>query len=305
MKHYLVTGGAGFIGSHLVDRLIQEGNKVTVIDNLSSGKKEYVNAKARFHQVDICDTQKMKPLFSGVDGVFHLAAIPKVSFSVEDPVQTSKVNILGAITVFTLALEAKVKRVVFASSAAVYGNQNASFVETMEARPMSPYGLQKLTVEQFARLFAQLYGIEIICLRYFNVYGPRLDFGSDYSLVAGKFLRLALENKPLPMYGNGKQTRSFCYVDDVVDASIKAVKSSKIKGGQAINIGHEKSYTINYLADLVGGKKQYFAKRAGDLFNAKADVRLARRVLGWQAKTDLAEGLGLTKLWLQQNLKTI
>ena len=299
-KKVLVTGGAGFIGSHLVDRLIQEGNTVTVVDNLSSGKKEYVHPKAKFCHIDICDLEKMKPLFKGIDVVFHLAAIPRVPLSVKDPIGTSKVNILGTINVFKLSSEAGVKRVVFASSSSVYGDQKIMpFKETMAPKPMSPYGLQKLVGEEFAKMFANLYGIEIVCLRYFNVYGPRIDFDSDYGLAVGKFLRLSLQGKPLTIYGNGRQTRSFCYIDDVINANIKASRSAKVKGGEVINIGHQKSYSVNYLAKLIGGKIEYLPPRAGDPPHTKADIRLAKNILAWQPKTGFDVGIAMTKKWLK------
>jgi len=303
MKHYLVTGGAGFIGSHLVDTLIKEGNSVIVVDNLSSGKKEHINSKAKFYHADICDFERIKPLFKGIDCVFHLAAIPKVPFSIQDPVGTSQANILGTINIFKASSDAKVKRVIFASSSSVYGDQKKlPFMETMMPNPISPYGLQKLVGEQFAKLFTQLYGIKIICLRYFNVYGPRIDFDSDYSLAVGKFLRLKLQNKPLTIYGNGRQTRSFCYIDDVVNANIKASRSSKVKGGEVINIGHPKSYSINYLAELVGGRTKYFPPRTGDPLHTKADLHLAKHILSWQPKIDLDIGIEATKKWFERNV---
>ncbi|GAI16539.1 unnamed protein product, partial [marine sediment metagenome] len=171
----LVTGGAGFIGSHLVDKLIKEGHRVVVIDNLSTGKKENLNPEADFYDLDICDFDKINPLFKDIDFVFHLAAVPRVPMSVEDPVGTSKSNILGTVNVFKAAIDARVKRVIFASSSAIYGEQKIlPFKENMEPNPVSPYALQKLTGEQFAVLFTKLYKIPIISLRYFNVYGPRI-----------------------------------------------------------------------------------------------------------------------------------
>ncbi|MCD6528506.1 SDR family oxidoreductase [bacterium] len=304
----LVTGGAGFIGSHLVDRLIKENHKVVVIDNLTTGKKENVNSQANFHNLDICDFDKIKPLFENIDFVFHLAAIPRVPISVEDPVGTSKVNILGTVNVFKAAIEAKVKRVIFASSSSVYGNQEKlPFKEDMEPNPISPYALQKLVGEQFAKLFTKLYGLPIISLRYFNIYGPRVDFDSDYSLVIGKFLKQKAEGKPLTIFGDGEQTRGFCYVDDVVEANIKAMKSEKLKGGEVINISSRESYSINYLADLIGGKKQYLPPRKGDVRHTKADITLAKNLLNWQPKVPFEEGLKKVKEWFdsQYNLKDL
>jgi len=301
---YLVTGGAGFIGSHLVDELIRQNHKVIVIDNLSTGKKKNLNQKADFHKLDIRDFKKIKPLFSGIDGVFHLAAIPRVPISVENPVLTTKVNILGTVNVFKAAIENSAERIVFSSSSSVYGDQKKlPLKEDMAPNPLSPYALQKLAGEQFAKLFTQLYKIPIICLRYFNVYGPRIDFNSDYSLVLGKFLKLRAQNKPLTIFGDGKQTRGFCYVNDVVEANIKAMESSKLKGGEVFNIGQEKSYSINYLSKLIGGEIQYLPRRLGDVLHTKADVSLAKELLDWQPKVDFPEGVESTKKWFQEKIK--
>ncbi len=301
-KTILVTGGAGFIGSHLVDRLIKDGYRVIVIDNLSTGKKENINPQADFYQLDICDFEKIKPIFQGVDGVFHLAAIPRVPLSIKDPVGTSRVNILGTINIFKASIENGVKKVVFASSSSVYGNQKRlPLKETMIPAPLSPYGLQKLVGEKFAKLFTQLYKIPIISLRYFNVYGPRIDFNSDYSLVLGKFLRLKAEKKPLTIFGDGEQTRGFCFVDDVVEASIKAMKSDKLNGGVIINIGQKKSYSINYLAKLIGGEIVYLPPRPGDPLHTRADISLARKLLDWEPKIDFNEGVEITKKWFQES----
>ncbi|MFC1630293.1 SDR family oxidoreductase [Patescibacteria group bacterium] len=302
----IVTGGAGFIGSHLVDRLITEGNEVKVIDNLSTGKKENLNLKADFYHLDICDPSfwhekdRVESLFKNTDFVFHLAAVPSVLVSVEDPLGTSENNILGTLNVFKAASDARVKRIVFASSSAIYGNQDVLPIkENMKPAPISPYALQKLVGEQFAKLFVQLYQIPIVSLRYFNVYGPRVDPDSEYSLVIGKFLKQKNQGKPLTIFGDGKQTRGFCYVDDVVEANIKAMKSEKIKGGETINISTKESHSVNYLADLIGGKVQYLPKRPGDVLHTEADIGLAENFLGWQPKVSFAEGLKKTAQWYE------
>lgn len=301
MAKVIVTGGAGFIGSHLVDKLIERGDEVIVIDILSTGKKENLNPKADFYNLDISDFEKIKPLFQRIDFVFHLAAIPRVPLSVKDPIGTSKVNILGTINIFKAANEAKVKRVVFASSSSVYGNQKKfPLRETMEPMPISPYGLQKLSGEKFAKMFSELYGLPIVSLRYFNVFGPRIDFNSDYSLVIGKFLKQKAESKPLTIFGNGRQTRGFSYVDDVVEANIRAMQSEKIKGGEIINISSSQSQSINYLADLIGGRKKYLAPRLGDVLHTKADITLAKKLLGWQPKISFEDGLEKTKNWFEK-----
>ncbi len=297
----LVTGGAGFIGSHLTDKLIEKGHQVVVIDNLSTGVKENLNLKADFFNLDICDFDKIKPLFKGVDFAFHLAAIPRVPLSVKDPVNTSKVNVLGTINVFKAAADEKVKRIVFASSSSVYGDQEKlPLKEDMVPNPLSPYGLQKLNGEQFTKMFFQLYKMPIVSLRYFNVFGSRVDFDSDYSLVIGKFLKQKSEGKPLTIFGNGEQTRGFCYVDDVVEANIKAMESEKIKGGEVINVGSDKSHSVNYLAELIGGEIQYLPVREGDPLHTQADVSLAQELLGWQPSTSFEEGVEKVKEWFQK-----
>jgi nucleoside-diphosphate-sugar epimerase len=172
--------------------------------------------------------------------------------------------------------------------------------EDMVPNPISPYGLQKYVCEQFAKLFSNLYKIPIVSLRYFNVYGPRIDFDSEYSLVIGKFLKLKAEGKPLTIYGDGNQTRGFCYVDDVVEANILAMESKKIKGGEVINIGSEKSHSINYLAKLIGGKAKYLPPRPGDVLHTRADISLAKKLLNWSLKVSLEEGLEKTKQWFEK-----
>jgi len=297
-KKIIVTGGAGFIGSHLVDRLIKEGNRVAIIDNLSTGKKENLNPEAEFYQTDIRDFEKILPVFKNVDYVFHLAAIPRVPVSIQDPIGTSQVNILGTINVFRAASDNKVKRVIFASSSSVYGDQERlPLIETMIPNPISPYGLQKLVGEQWAGLFTNIYNLPVISLRYFNVYGPRIDPDSDYSLVIGKFLKLKSQNKPLTIFGDGEQTRGFCYVDDVVEANIKAMESEKLKGGEKINIGSEKSQSVNYLAKLLGGEIKYLAPREGDVLHTRADINLAKKFLDWSPKISFEAGLEKTKQW--------
>ena len=301
MSKIIVTGGAGFIGSHLVDKLIEEDHEVIVIDNLSAGKKENINSKAVFYKKDICDFEEIKPLFNEVDYVFHLAAIPRIPFSIKNPIKTSKVNILGTINVFKAASENKIKRVVFASSSSVYGNQEKSpFKEDMIPSPISPYSLQKFVGEKFAELFTNLYDLPVICLRYFNVYGPRIDFNSDYALVIGKFLRQKEEKKPLTIYGNGEQTRGFCYVEDVVGANVKAMESNKLKGGEVINISSGKTQSINYLAKLIGGSVNYLPARKGDVLHTKADISLSCDILNWKPEISFQEGLKRTQSWFQK-----
>jgi len=295
---YLVTGGAGFIGSHLVDKLIEQSHQVKIIDDLSTGKKENLNPKADFHELDICDFEKIKPLFQDIDYVFHLAAIPRVPVSIEDPITTSKANILGTVNVFKAGIDNRVKRIIFASSSSVYGDQDKlPLEESMVPNPLSPYALQKLTSERFAKLFVQLYKIPIICLRYFNVYGPRIDFDSDYSLVLGKFLKLKAQGKSLTIFDDGEQTRGFSYIDDVIQANIKAMESDELNGGEVINVGSKKSYSVNYLSKLIGGEVEYLPPRSGDPRHTQADITLAKKLLNWEPKIGFDQGIKKTINW--------
>jgi nucleoside-diphosphate-sugar epimerase len=288
----LVTGGAGFIGSNLVDRLINEGHKVFVIDNLLSGKKENLNKKAIFYKADICHLEKILPLFKGIDYVFHLAANPRVIFSVENPIESHKVNVDGNLNVLYSSYKNRVKRLIFASSSAVYGDiKKLPLKENMDPKPVSPYGLHKLIGEYYCKLFSNLYNLETVCLRYFNVYGPRMDLNGLYALVIGKFLKLKKENKPLIIYGDGKQTRDFIYVDDVVKANILAMKSKKVGKGEVINICSGKNYSINYIAKLIGGEKIYLPARKGEMKHTLGDNSLAKKLLGWKPEISLEEGI--------------
>ena len=296
----LVTGGAGFIGGHLVDQLISKGHDVVVLDNLSTGRKENINEKADFHEVDICNFEQIKPLFVGIDVVFHLAALPRVPVSVKDPIKTSQINIMGTINVFKSAHEAGVKRVMFASSSSVYGNENKPpFREDMTPMPVSPYALQKRVGEQFAQLFSELYKTPVVILRYFTSYGPRMIFDSEYSLAIGKFFRLKKENKPLTIFGDGEQTRGFCYVMDIVGGNIKAMESDNLKGGEIINIGGSEIVSVNQLAELMGGEKEYLPEREGDVRFSMGDVSKAKELINWQPEFTFKQGIEETKKWFE------
>ncbi|OGZ18351.1 MAG: hypothetical protein A2V72_01090 [Candidatus Nealsonbacteria bacterium RBG_13_37_56] len=296
----LITGGAGFIGSNLVDRLIKDGHEVSVIDNLSTGKRENLNPKAIFHEIDICDFEKIKPLFKDVDYVFHLAALPRVPVSVEDPIGTSQTNIMGTVNVYKAAADNKVKRIIFASSSSVYGDQEKfPLAEDMSPRPISPYALQKLIGEQFGGLFTDLYEMPIISLRFFNIYGPRNDPESDYSLVIAKFLKQNSQGRSLTIFGDGEQTRGFCYIDDLLEALVKTMASEKLKGGERINIANKNSYSVNYLAKLISDKVEYLPLRKGDVLHTKADISLAKELLGWEPKISFEEGVEKTKQWFE------
>jgi UDP-glucose 4-epimerase len=280
---FLVTGGSGFIGSHLMEALQKSGHKVVNLD-IKNG-------------YDIRNYKSIKPLFNAADGVFHLAAIPRVPLSVKDPVGTAEVNIGGTINVFTAAKEAGVKRVVYSSSSSVYGDQEIlPLREDLPTKPISPYGLQKLVGELHAKLFSQLYGLPIISLRYFNVYGPGIDLEGSYASAMGAFIKAKRAGQPLPIYGDGEQTRGFSYVSDVVDATSRAFFSEKLKGGEVINIGALQRVSVNRLAQLFGGAVVHLEPRLGDIRHSFADSSLAKKLLDWEPKITIEEGVGLLKM---------
>jgi UDP-glucose 4-epimerase len=292
MAKCLVTGGAGFIGSHLVDALIARGEEVLVIDNLSTGKKEYLNPEAKFFEVDLRDFNKIRPLFEDVDFVFHQAALPRVPFSIANPRETNEINIGGTINALLAAKEAKVKKFIYASSSSVYGNQKKlPLGEDLPCLPLSPYGLQKYVGELYCRVFSEIYGLATVCLRYFNVYGPRQPESGAYTPVIGIFLTQKRQGKPLTITEDGEQTRDFTHVFDVVEANLLAQKSDKVGRGEVINIGAGKNYTINKIARLIGGKVTYIPPRPGDVRHTLADISRAKQLLGWQPKIKLEEGI--------------
>jgi len=207
---------------------------------------------------------------------------------------------MGTVNVFTSAKEAGVKRVIFASSSSVYGDQKEfPLREDMTPSPKSPYALQKLVGEQFAKVFTELYGLPVVCLRFFCVYGSRLLFDSDYSLVLGKFLKLAKEGKPLIIYGDGEQTRGFCYVDDIVNANVLAMEKD-LKGGEIINTGGDRAISVNFLADLIGGEKEYKEERQGDVKHTRADISKAKELLDWSPEVSFEDGVNKTREWFQK-----
>lgn len=285
----LVTGGAGFIGSNLVDELVNLNCDVIVIDNLSTGKREFVNPKAEFHDYDIRDLDKIKPLFKDVDYVFHLAALPRVQYSIDNPVITNEVNLNGTMNVLIAARDAKVRRVVYSASSSAYGMQEKMpLKEDMPTNPMSPYGMQKYMGEEYCKLFSKLYGLETVSLRYFNIYGPRFSTEGAYPLVIGVFAKQRLEDKPLTITGDGEQRRDFTHVKDAIRANILAAKSERVGRGEVINIGRGYNYSINKLAEMVGGPIEYIAPRV-EPRETLADNTKARELLGWEPKYNLPD----------------
>ena len=257
----LVTGGAGFIGSNLVDRLIDDGHDVVIVDNLSTGKVENINKKAKFHNIDI-SKDNFYSIFEGVDVVFHLAALARVQPSIDEPLEYHKVNVDGTHNLLVAARDAGVKRFVFSSSSSVYGDveeKDLPTSEDAELNPMSPYALHKLIGEQYCKLFSELYGMETVSLRYFNVYGERQPTEGAYCLVMGVFAGQILNGKPMTIRGDGEQRRDFTYVGDVVEANIKAGFNAKLPifpcEGDVFNIGNGDNRSVNEIADMIGGDK--------------------------------------------------
>jgi UDP-glucose 4-epimerase len=287
----LVTGGGGFIGSHLVEALLDRGFKVRVIDNFTTGRLDRINSSAELVHADIREGASIAPLFQGVDCVFHTAALPRVPLSIENPLETHMVNVVGTINVLLAARDAAVRRVVFSGSSSVYGDQpRLPLDEEMRPNPLSPYALQKLAGEQYTRLFHRLYGIETLTLRYFNVFGPRMATEGAYLTVISAFLQARREGKPLPIYGDGEQTRDFTHVRDVVRANLLAMDAI-IADGRAINIGQGRSVSVSWLAKQIQGPTVFRPARMGDVRHTLAENTLAEKILGWRPQVTTEQGV--------------
>lgn len=290
-KKVLVTGGAGFIGSNLVDALIGLGFEVHVIDNLSGGKKENVHKKARLHIKDITDLKDIKSIFKGVSYVFHLAALPRVQYSIDHPYDTNKTNVGGTVNVLISSYEAGVKKVIYSASSSAYGDQKIMpLKENFPAMPKSPYGLHKYIGELYCKLWSEVYGLPTVSLRYFNVYGPRNNPEGPYALVIAKFLQQRMNGKPMTITGDGRQTRDFTNVKDVVRANILAMENSKVGRGEVLNIGAGKNQSINKIAQLIGGPVIHIPARF-EPKNTLADNSLAKKILGWMPNVNIEDGI--------------
>ena len=255
----VVTGGCGFIGSHIVDALVRDGCEVAVLDDLSTGNVEHLNPAAELVEGSVADAEAVLAAVEGATWAFHLAALPRVEQSVDDPIGTHAVNVNGTLNVLQAAREHGVERVVVSSSSSVYGDQDTHLMtEDLAPNPMSPYGLHKLIGEQYADLFARLFGMQIVSLRYFNVYGPRQSAEGAYALVIPHFLRLRDEGKPLTVYGDGCQTRDYVHVEDVVRANVNAANSELPPGrAVALNVGSGEETSVNEIAAMVGGEVEH------------------------------------------------
>jgi nucleoside-diphosphate-sugar epimerase len=300
----LVTGGAGFIGSSIAEALLASGERVRVLDDFSSGRRENLEGLAgRLELIEgtVADPAAVKRAVNGVQTVFHEAAIPSVSRSVENPQATMLAGAQGTTIVLDQARHARVRRVVFAASSAAYGDAPVlPKVETMEPQPLSPYAASKLTGEHLMRIFAQLYDLETVSLRYFNVFGPRQDPKSDYAAVIPKFLTAAIRKQRAIVYGDGEQTRDFCHIDNAVRANLLAAGTSRKLTGQIVNVACGERTSLNqllkYIAELAGAwiEPQYLEARAGDVRDSLADIGVARELLGYEPTVDVREGLRRT-----------
>jgi nucleoside-diphosphate-sugar epimerase len=310
MKRYIVTGGAGFIGSSLVRALLARGDgRVEVIDNLLTGHKrnlDEVQSEVLLHTADIRDYRAIAPVIAGADAVFHLAAIPSVPRSIDEPVPSHEVNLDGTFNVYRAAAEGKCGRVVYAASSSAYGDTLVlPKVETMYPMPKSPYAAQKLMGEYYASVFSNCFGLETVCLRFFNVYGPRQDPSSPYSGVLSLFMKHVIARTAPTIFGDGEQTRDFTYVEDVADLVIKASIASGVSG-KVYNAGNGYRFSLNQiwrmLQEIEGVRiaPKYGPARAGDVRDSQADTTAAVRDLGHAPRFPVEEGLRRTLAWYKE-----
>jgi len=287
----LVTGGAGFIGSHLVDALIDAGMRVRVIDNFATSSRDYLNPAAELTDADICDAQSMGREFEGVDTVFHVAALPRIPLSIVKPVETHMTNVIGTLNVLIAARDSKVRRVVYSGSSSVYGVQKSlPLLETMTPHPMNPYALQKFVGEEYARMFHRMFAMQTVVLRYFGVYGRRMAEEGAYMLAIAAFLRARREGRALEIHGDGEQTRDFTHVSDVVAANLLAI-DCEVADGRAINIGRGENVSVSRIAEMIGGPTVRKPGRVGDMRDTLADRTHAEQILGWRPKVSIEEGI--------------
>jgi UDP-glucose 4-epimerase len=301
MKKAIVTGGAGFIGSHITEELVKRGYRVTVIDNLTTGRLANLDTvlsskNAEFVRGSITNLSLLRKIFSGADFVFHQAAIPSVPRSIKNPRASNNANANGTLNVLLAARDTGVKKVVYASSSSVYGDTpTLPKTEDMTPNPLSPYAVAKLAGEYYCRVFNNIYGLGTVCLRYFNVYGPRQDPNSPYAAVIPLFFRNALDGKSPVIFGDGEQSRDFTFVKDVANANIQAAESNATG---VFNLGNSQRITINQLVQLIinlAGNKNikptYRDPRPGDILHSLADISSARKAFGYNPKYSLEEGL--------------
>jgi UDP-glucose 4-epimerase len=300
----LVTGGAGFIGSSIVDVLVQAGHEAVVLDDLSTGFAEHVRGDVPLFKGDVADEALVRKACEDVEVVFHHAASRAVFRSVEDPLAPDMTNSHGTLTVLKAALDNGVRRVIYASSSSVYGGLAPTPTpESAPVMPVSPYGVTKLAGEHYCRVFAELYDIETVALRYFNVYGPRQRPDSAYAAVIPLFIDALQQGRRPEVHGDGKQSRDFTYIDDVVAANLAAAASPEVGRGEVLNIAGGQEHSLLDLLEILGRicgvtpDPEFTASRAGDVRRSSADASLAHRLLGFETKVDFEEGLRRTVDW--------
>jgi nucleoside-diphosphate-sugar epimerase len=310
MSKFLVTGGAGFIGSHIVERLVKENHFVRVLDNFSSGRienLEKVIKKIDLIKDDIRQPRTCESATKGMDFVLHQAALRSVPKSMKNPAEYNEVNINGTLNLLLGAKKNKIKRFVFASSSSVYGDTD-KFPEREDflPQPISPYALTKLTGEHYCSIFSHHFGLPAVALRYFNVFGPRQSLDDEYAVVIPKFISCMLKDEPPPIFGTGRQSRDFTYIDNVVQANILAAKSSEIKAG-VFNVASGKDYTILELVEVLNKlmnkniRPKFLPSRQGDVFRTLSDLTNSKKFLGFKPRIDFLKGLGLTLNYFKQN----
>jgi len=311
---YLVTGGAGFIGSALARELVRRGERVRVLDNLATGRRDNlsdIQDHVEFVQADLCDPAALEPALAGVRLVLHQAAIPSVPRSIADPLETHRANVDGTLHLLVAAKQAGVERLVYAASSSAYGDTPAlPKVETMEPNPLSPYAVSKLVGEYYAKVFTRVYGLQTVSLRYFNVFGPHQDPTSPYSGVLSQFITALLKGERPRVFGDGEQSRDFTYVADAVRANLLACTAREAPG-RVFNIGtgrrHTLKQTLTILGKILGCRQEpiYEPARAGDVRHSQADLTAARRWLGYEPSISFEQGLLETVAWYKENLTAL
>tara|TARA_R100001163_G_scaffold65385_1_gene62366 strand:- start:1209 stop:2102 length:894 start_codon:yes stop_codon:yes gene_type:complete len=293
----LVTGGAGFIGSNIVDELLNRGHEVIVIDNESAEENDrfYWNDKAKNHKIDICDYEKIEPLFEGVDWVFHLAAQSRIQPAVKNPTRTVRVNCEGTTNILQASRMNKVKKVIYSSTSACYGLINEPPLhEDMTTDCLNPYSVTKVAAEDICSMYTRLFGLKTVTFRYFNVYGERQPTRGQYAPVIGLFKKQKDSGEPMTVVGDGLQTRDYTHVSDVVNANLLAAESDNVGSGELINIGAGKSYSVMDLVDMIGGEHVFIPPRVGESRHTLADISRANMLLNWYPKVTLED-------WLKEN----